>query len=338
MEDSIRANRRRVLTSQLVYATLVGGATLLIGFWLLAVLRHGQTWTPADSVIILIAVCLDGLFFYFAFSLGIGLVRWLTRATPVYAHGFPAIRDAVEDMALASGLPAPELLFIDSDFRNAFSMRQGQSATIFFSHGLVNNLEGSELRSVIAHEMAHIGSGDADLNAALASLRGFGVGDRQLRARVNTESTWGEIAWAFLPRLLALGLGALVIASGVLAFISIHQDRAVADWITACLVIGVLIALNFGSAAMAGRILGKFADPAREYLADEIALRWTMDADSLAEALRAAEEDSRNSRLRILFNMGFARFEAEDPIPNAEQRIRALEGVLRLPVGPVNQA
>ncbi len=338
MEESIRANRRRVLISQLVYATLLAGATLLIGFWLLAVLRHGRPWTLADSVIILIAICLDGLFFYFAFSMGIGLVRWLTRATPVYTHGFPAIRDAVEDMALASGLPAPELLFIDSEFRNAFSMRQGQSATIFFSHGLVNNLKGSELRAVIAHEMAHIGSGDADLNAALASLRGFGAGDLQLRARVNTESTWGEIAWAFLPRVLALGLGALVIASAVLAFVSIHAGHAVADWVTACLVIGILVALNFASAAMVGRILGKFADPAREYLADEIALRWTMDADSLAEALRAAEEDSRNSRLRILFKMGFARFEAEDPMPNAEERIRALEGVLRLPVGPVKQA
>lgn len=334
MEESVRANRRRILISRMAYAVLLTGVTLAIGFWLLGVLRHGKSWTAADSVTIAIAILLDGLFFYSAFSLGIPLVCWLTRASDIYPHGFPAVRDAVEDMLLASGLPAPELLFIDSDFRNAFSLRQGEQAALFFSHGLASNLPPAELRAAIAHEMAHIASGDADLNAALASLRGFGLGDRQLRARVNSDSTWGEIAVAFLPRLLALGLAALVVAMSVLAFVSIHDDQAVAGWITVLLAIGVLIAVNFVGAALIGGILGRFADPAREYLADEVAVRWTMDPDSLAGALRRAEEDSHNARLRLLRSMGFARFVRDDPMPSAEERTAKLGEELHMPVEP----
>ncbi len=332
MEESIRANRRRIRLSQWAYAALVTGATLLAGFWLLGILRHGEPWTAADSLTIILAILLDGLFLYSAFFMGMPLVRWLTRASEIYPGGFPEVRDALDNLVLASGLPAPQLLFIDSSMRNAFSLRQGERAALFFSHGLADNLDSIELQAVMAHEMAHIASGDADLNAALASLRAFGLGDLQLRARVNSESTWTEIAVAFLPRLLAWGLLALVIALGVLAFISIRDDQAVAGWITVLLVVGVLVALNFVSAAIIGGILGRFADAAREYLADQMAVRWTMDADSLGAAMLKAEEDSYSTRLRFLFNMGFARFERDDPLPGAEERAYRLGSELHMPL------
>ncbi len=330
MEKRFRSNKTAIQRSQAIYVVLVAMATVIIGASLLKGLRHGQSWGIGDTVTILLAIAVDLFCFDTALSNGTYLVRWLTRASDVYPGGFSDIRDAAENIALASGMRVPELLFIDSDFRNAFSLQQSGKATVFFSHGLVKTLNKEELQAVMAHEMAHIRNGDADLNAALVSLRGFSHADRQLRARVNVETRWGDVFAVFLPRISVVTMAGAVVALSILAILSIGQGRAVSGLIRAPLAIAVLLAANFVCAAIGGRILQAFTDPAREFVADEMAVHWTFSPDSLVSAIRRAEEDSENLRLRLLRNMGFVRSDRHDTMPSAEERIAELGSELHM--------
>ncbi len=332
MEKRCRANKLAIQRGQIAFVGMIVVVTVLIGATLLKALRRGQPWSMGDTVIILLAILLDLICIGTSLSNGTHLVRWLTRASEIYRGGFPEVQDAVENVSIASGLPVPKLLFIDSCMRNAFSLSQRGQATIFFSHGLASSLDKDELQAVIAHEMAHINNGDADLNSALVSLRGFGRGDLQLRARVNTSSRWGDIAAAFLPRFIALGMIGMVVVSTLLAIVAIRAGHPVSAWIRGPIVIASLLAANFICAALAASILHGLADPNRELAADEMAIHWTFDPESLISALRKAEEDSYDTRLRLLFDMGFARFERTDPLPDAGDRIQALGETQDMPL------
>ncbi len=63
----------------------------------------------------------------------------------------------VNEIALAAGLPVPEVYMIDTDAMNAFATgRDPEHAAIAVTRGLTDKLNREELTGVIAHEMSHI--------------------------------------------------------------------------------------------------------------------------------------------------------------------------------------
>lgn len=81
---------------------------------------------------------------------------------------------AVENVAMAAGLPCPRVYIIDDDSMNAFATgRTPRDASVALTRGLIKKLNNIELQGVIAHEMAHIGNRDIRLDMML--ITGVGV-------------------------------------------------------------------------------------------------------------------------------------------------------------------
>lgn len=81
---------------------------------------------------------------------------------------------AVENVALAAGLPCPRVYIIDDDSMNAFATgRSPKDASVALTRGIIKKLDRLELEGVIAHEMAHIGNRDIRLDMLL--ITGVGV-------------------------------------------------------------------------------------------------------------------------------------------------------------------
>src|SRR5690606_30118975 len=74
--------------------------------------------------------------------------------------------NVVEEMALASGVPVPEVWVLDEeDGINAFASGHSPAdAAIGVTRGCLRTLTRSELQGVIAHEFSHILNGDMRLN------------------------------------------------------------------------------------------------------------------------------------------------------------------------------
>lgn len=79
--------------------------------------------------------------------------------------------NVVEEMAIASGLPIPDLHVLSSDSINAFTAGHTyNNAVIGVTRGSMEKLSRDELQAIIAHEFAHIKNGDMRLNIQTMAL------------------------------------------------------------------------------------------------------------------------------------------------------------------------
>lgn len=84
------------------------------------------------------------------------------------------VYQAVENVALAAGVPTPKVYLIQDDSLNAFATGYApKSASIALTSGIVEALTPLELDGVIAHEMAHIKNRDIRLNMYI--ITGIGI-------------------------------------------------------------------------------------------------------------------------------------------------------------------
>lgn len=81
----------------------------------------------------------------------------MTRARPADGPEFADLRNVVEQMAIAAGIPVPAVYVIDDPAPNAFATgRNPKHAAITVTTGLLAAMSTRELRGVIAHETGHI--------------------------------------------------------------------------------------------------------------------------------------------------------------------------------------
>ena len=82
------------------------------------------------------------------------------------------LRNVIEEMALASGMPVPEIYVLDNERGvNAFTAGYTHDdVAIGVTRGCVKLLTRDELQGVIAHEFSHILNGDTRLNMELMGL------------------------------------------------------------------------------------------------------------------------------------------------------------------------
>lgn len=82
------------------------------------------------------------------------------------------LRNIVEEMAIASGVPVPDLYIMDNETGiNAFvaGYTPGE-AVMVVTHGAITQLNRDELQGVVGHEFSHIFNGDMRLNVRLIAL------------------------------------------------------------------------------------------------------------------------------------------------------------------------
>lgn len=123
---------------------------------------------------------------FIALCVGIGSAIWglnsgattvlaSSSAQPVPAADpkYQQLRNVVDEMTIASGLPRPQLFVIPDPDPNAFATgKDPQHACIAVTEGLVEKLNREELQGVIAHEMSHIRNYDTRMMTVVAALAG----------------------------------------------------------------------------------------------------------------------------------------------------------------------
>jgi Zn-dependent protease with chaperone function len=165
--------------------------------------------------------------------------------------------NVVEEIALASGVPVPEVYVLDREAGiNAFAAGfTASDAAIAVTRGALEKLNRSELQGVIAHEFSHILNGDMRINIRLMGTL-FGILMLALIGRrVLIHARW---------------------AGGS------SRDRGGA--------IIVLIAIGLTVVGYIGLFFGRWIKAAvarqREYLADASAVQFTRDPSGIGGALK----------------------------------------------------
>lgn len=81
---------------------------------------------------------------------------------------------AVENMAIAAGIPTPKIYIIKDEAPNAFATgRDPQHAVVAATTGLLDKLDRKELEGVVAHEISHIKNYDMLLMTIVSVLVGI---------------------------------------------------------------------------------------------------------------------------------------------------------------------
>jgi Zn-dependent protease with chaperone function len=225
-------------------------------------------WQPllfCFTTLATLAILLGGtLYKVLALQGGGAVVARLLGGTPVDPAtadaGEQRLRNVVEEMAIASGTPVPQIFVLaDEDGINAFAAGLcAQDAAVAVTRGALRTLTRDELQGVVAHEFSHILNADMRLNVRLMgilhgilliALTGYALMRVLGHVRLGRNNKGGGLVMV----LFLLGLAVMVIGY-----------------------IGVFFA-NLIRAAI-GR--------EREYLADASAVQFTRNPQGLAGALK----------------------------------------------------
>ncbi len=246
---------------------------------------------------------------------GGGEVARLLGGTRVDAESAdPSLRrlyNVVEEMALASGIPVPEVYVLEQESGiNAFAAGFSTSdAAVAVTRGALDGLSRDELQGVIAHEFSHVFNGDMRLNMRLMGVL-FGI-------------------------LVIALIGRILMRVGVMSGRGSSRNGGGA---AAGLMFGGLVVMAVGYIGLLGANLIKAAvSRQREYLADASAVQFTRFPDGIAGALKKIGGYEQGSRLQtaeveevshMLFANGlsgsaFAGLLATHP--PLERRIRAID-------------
>jgi Zn-dependent protease with chaperone function len=218
-------------------------------------------------------------------------------SSPDFAH--KRLRNVVEEMAIASGVPVPEIYILeDEQAINAFAAGFTPSdAAVTVTRGAMDKLTRDELQGVIAHEFSHVLNGDMRLN-----IRLMGV-------------LFGILVIGIVGRKLVENTGRSRDSNGIVAFG------------IAILVIGY-IGVFFGRLIKAG------ISRQREYLADASAVQFTRQSLGIGGALKkigALEEGSKLNTsdkeevAHMLFGDGVGYSAMFATHPPLDKRIKAID-------------
>lgn len=215
------------------------------------------------------------------------------------------LRNVVEEIAIASGVPVPEIFVMeDEPGINAFAAGYTTAdAAVTVTRGAMDKLTREELQGVIAHEFSHVLNGDMRLNIRLMGVV-FGI--------------------------LALFIVGQKIAQGGFWFSS-SDDRRNNGGIVA---FGFALMAIGGIGLFFGRLIKAGISRQREYLADASAVQFTRQTVGISGALKKIGGLAEGSKLGVsdkeevahmLFGDGIgysAMFATHPPLP---KRIRAIE-------------
>jgi heat shock protein HtpX len=97
----------------------------------------------------------------------------MSHAKPIPEDEDPRLHQIVRELAHSAGLPMPRLYRIPSPQPNAFATgRSPKHAAVAVTEGITQLLSESELRGVIAHELAHVRHRDTLIQSVAATIGG----------------------------------------------------------------------------------------------------------------------------------------------------------------------
>ncbi len=216
-------------------------------------------------------------------------------------------RNVVEEMAIASGMPVPDIYVLEQESGiNAFAAGFAPGdAVIAVTRGALELLDRDELQGVIGHEFSHILNGDMRLNIRLMGVL-FGI------------------------MVLAL-IGRMILRGGAHAsIISSRRNRGA----PVILIIGLGLTVLGGVGVFFARAIKASVSRQREYLADASAVQFTRQTAGLANALKKIGGFSDGSSIQatdpeevshMLFSTGSRLSGMFATHPPLTERIQALD-------------
>lgn len=174
------------------------------------------------------------------------------------------LMNIVEEMAIASGVPVPDVYALPDVSINAFAAGHGPADTVIgVTTGAIERLSRDELQGVIAHEFSHILHGDMRLNIRLMGL-------------LN-----GILVLALLGGLLLRATLYMPRDSG-----GSREDRKNgAGLVFALLAVGLALYLVGWIGVFFGNLIKAGVSRQREFLADASAVQYTRNPSGIAGAL-----------------------------------------------------
>lgn len=322
-DQARRSSRRLVFAYIAATVAIVVGVTAVVGFSLFTFSQSGYGYTPAqfirEQAVVLAATATLATLFILGSSLyktsvlssGGGRVAVDMGGTLVPADVQDPLRrrfrNVVEEMAIASGVPVPEIYVLEGEEGiNAFAAGYSTSdAAIAVTRGTLETLDRDELQGVVAHEFSHILNGDMKLNIRLMGVL-FGI--------------------------MVLGLiGRLIVRGGYhTSIVSSRRNRGT----PVVLIIGLGLVVLGGIGVFFARIIKASVSRQREYLADASAVQFTRQTDGIANALKKIGGYSAGSTLNatdpeevshMLFGSGSRLAGMFATHPPLTERIRALD-------------
>ncbi len=261
-----RANQGR--TRKLIAVLLLIGTGLgyLVGWNLQLVMQPEtpQPWSGWGVAGALLLLGVGSVWSAVALRSGDRLVLRLAGARAVGRDEEPQLHNVVEEMAIAAGVPKPQVYLIETDALNAFATgMEPRSAAIAVTRGLLRALTREELQGVVGHEMGHVVNWDIRYATAVAVLVGLIalVSDAALRSlRFGPRRGGGRRGSGGLPAFLLLLVLALLapIAARLVQMAVSRQREFLADATSARLtrnplgLIGALEKLDASEVPFAG--------------------------------------------------------------------------------------
>ena len=132
-------------------------------------------WDPTSVYIMVpVGVILTFIYTWSSYQYGDRVVLSSTNAKPAEGSRYIYLNDTVEGLAIAAGVPKPEVYVMPSRELNAYATgKDPEHASIAVTQGLIDTLDRQELEGVIAHEMSHIKNRDVQFMTLVAVLVGL---------------------------------------------------------------------------------------------------------------------------------------------------------------------
>ena len=284
----------RSLSRKLVLLYGLAVAALVLGVYFVALVAFGVGPTEANPEGA--GLIQPGLFLAVALGMGVLIGGGATFRTAQLRKGGGAVAtllggrrvdpgttdpaeqmllNVVEEMAIASGVPVPEVYVMDREAGiNAFAAGHTlNDAAVAVTRGALEAFSRDELQGVMAHEFSHILNGDMRLNVRLMGLL-FGI---LLLTIVGRGVLRGSFHGGGRMRRSSGGRGG---GGGQIALIGV-----------ALVILGYL-------GVLAGRLIQAAVSRQREYLADAAAVQFTRNPEGIAGALKRIGAASHGSRLQ----------------------------------------
>jgi Zn-dependent protease with chaperone function len=265
LDIEIRARRRGAARRYLLFTA----AALPLAFFVYAIAALEHQGMPWMLVALMVLYALVLAFTLVAFLARDRTVGRALRAVQVPQEFRGRLEGCVEAISLASGIHAPEVRFIDKDGINSYAMGWKEHGIIFVTRGLLTSLNQHELQALVAHEMARIGLGYSYATTFKAALGGL---------IISLNITLGS-----LLGLMLLGLGILLAVVVFFAFIPQYLLNTGEE--TVVLVVYFLVFLPLALMVFRAFQTGDIDSYTQFFLADELAVKWTMHPDALISAL-----------------------------------------------------
>lgn len=178
MYKQIAANKRNTIFILLGFIAFIAAIGAVLAYFL-------DDWWIVAWVFIVATVY--ALIQYFAAS---SLAVMMTGARQIQKKDNPRLYNAVENLAITSGLPMPKVYIIDDAAPNAFATgRDPQHAVVAATTGLLDIMDNKELTAVMAHELSHVKNYDIRVSMVtfgLVCVVGF-IADLGVRMMIMTS-------------------------------------------------------------------------------------------------------------------------------------------------------